>query len=397
MSSRPGAPHVPVDAASSDQDAGHLSRPTVGRAESSRRRARRRRRCPTPPTDTPEPDPAHADGTPRKSTDVVSAPPKRRRRRATSGGPVSADPDADAGLADHRPTRGRIRPRHDARRLAPRHPRGADGPSAPRPALPMDVGGGSSAGLGPPVQDVGPMPLVERGPAIDDALATFRRLMAEVGCTGCHPRLPGAVDALAAVHAVGTVVRWSSPRSTGRSPSGHAHGMPVSRRINVAGDVWAEAKAEPAAGALECDRVRGGPHSVTWRRRARRGDGLDRRGHRSHLGRPTWPPPAPMSSSRTSGSCPDRLAGAGIGVSGRGSGILWVVARASVVRQRQAARPTHRSTPYQSMRSRSVYAIVKTGGKQHKVAVGDELEVERGLGAVGASVSLPCRAPGRGR
>jgi len=36
-----------------------------------------------------------------------------------------------------------------------------------------------------------------------------------------------------------------------------------------------------------------------------------------------------------------------------------------------------------------VYAIVKTGGKQHKVAVGDTLEVERGLGAVGARVSLP--------
>lgn len=36
-----------------------------------------------------------------------------------------------------------------------------------------------------------------------------------------------------------------------------------------------------------------------------------------------------------------------------------------------------------------MYAIVKTGGKQHKVAVGDELEVERGLGAVGESVTLP--------
>ncbi len=35
-----------------------------------------------------------------------------------------------------------------------------------------------------------------------------------------------------------------------------------------------------------------------------------------------------------------------------------------------------------------MYAIVKTGGKQHKVAVGDELEVERGIGAVGDSVSL---------
>lgn len=36
-----------------------------------------------------------------------------------------------------------------------------------------------------------------------------------------------------------------------------------------------------------------------------------------------------------------------------------------------------------------MYAIVKTGGKQHKVAVGDLLEVERGLGAVGSSVELP--------
>ncbi len=36
-----------------------------------------------------------------------------------------------------------------------------------------------------------------------------------------------------------------------------------------------------------------------------------------------------------------------------------------------------------------MYAIVKTGGKQYKVAVGDELEVERGLGAVGDSVILP--------
>lgn len=36
-----------------------------------------------------------------------------------------------------------------------------------------------------------------------------------------------------------------------------------------------------------------------------------------------------------------------------------------------------------------MYAIVKSGGKQHKVAVGDTLEVERGLGAVGAQVLLP--------
>jgi len=36
-----------------------------------------------------------------------------------------------------------------------------------------------------------------------------------------------------------------------------------------------------------------------------------------------------------------------------------------------------------------VYAIVKSGGKQHKVAVGDTLEVERGIGSVGSSVELP--------
>jgi large subunit ribosomal protein L21 len=36
-----------------------------------------------------------------------------------------------------------------------------------------------------------------------------------------------------------------------------------------------------------------------------------------------------------------------------------------------------------------VYAIVKTGGKQYKVAVGDVVEVEKVLGAPGASVALP--------
>jgi large subunit ribosomal protein L21 len=40
-------------------------------------------------------------------------------------------------------------------------------------------------------------------------------------------------------------------------------------------------------------------------------------------------------------------------------------------------------------KEQDVYAIVKTGGKQHKVAVGDLLEVERGLGSVGTQVSLP--------
>ena len=34
-------------------------------------------------------------------------------------------------------------------------------------------------------------------------------------------------------------------------------------------------------------------------------------------------------------------------------------------------------------------AIVKTGGKQYKVAVGDVVEVEKVLGAPGAAVALP--------
>ena len=36
-----------------------------------------------------------------------------------------------------------------------------------------------------------------------------------------------------------------------------------------------------------------------------------------------------------------------------------------------------------------MYAIVKTGGKQYKVAVGDVLEVEKLVGAPGAAVALP--------
>ena len=36
-----------------------------------------------------------------------------------------------------------------------------------------------------------------------------------------------------------------------------------------------------------------------------------------------------------------------------------------------------------------MYAIVKTGGKQYKVAVGDVVEVEKVVGGVGASVPLP--------
>jgi len=36
-----------------------------------------------------------------------------------------------------------------------------------------------------------------------------------------------------------------------------------------------------------------------------------------------------------------------------------------------------------------VYAIVKTGGKQYKVAVGDTVEIEKLTGAAGANVTLP--------
>ena len=36
-----------------------------------------------------------------------------------------------------------------------------------------------------------------------------------------------------------------------------------------------------------------------------------------------------------------------------------------------------------------MYAIVKTGGKQYKVAVGDTVEVEKLTGAAGATLTLP--------
>jgi len=49
-----------------------------------------------------------------------------------------------------------------------------------------------------------------------------------------------------------------------------------------------------------------------------------------------------------------------------------------------------RTPPNQTVReSRSgVYAIVRSGGRQHKVAVGDVLEVDRLVDAVGSSISL---------
>ncbi len=36
-----------------------------------------------------------------------------------------------------------------------------------------------------------------------------------------------------------------------------------------------------------------------------------------------------------------------------------------------------------------MYAIVKTGGKQHKVAVGDVVQVEKLAGAAGGTLTLP--------
>jgi len=41
------------------------------------------------------------------------------------------------------------------------------------------------------------------------------------------------------------------------------------------------------------------------------------------------------------------------------------------------------------VRSCFVYAIVKTGGKQYRVAVGDVVEVEKLVGETGAAVSFP--------
>jgi large subunit ribosomal protein L21 len=49
----------------------------------------------------------------------------------------------------------------------------------------------------------------------------------------------------------------------------------------------------------------------------------------------------------------------------------------------------HTTQIRQQVESRSgVYAIVRTGGRQHKVAVGDVLEIDRLDDAVGSSISL---------
>lgn len=45
--------------------------------------------------------------------------------------------------------------------------------------------------------------------------------------------------------------------------------------------------------------------------------------------------------------------------------------------------------PFYHAQGAAVYAVVKSGGKQHKVAVGDELVVEQGIGAVGDTITLP--------
>jgi large subunit ribosomal protein L21 len=42
-----------------------------------------------------------------------------------------------------------------------------------------------------------------------------------------------------------------------------------------------------------------------------------------------------------------------------------------------------------AVRSFAVYAIVRSGGRQHKVAVGDVVEVNRVVGAPGDAVTLP--------
>jgi large subunit ribosomal protein L21 len=51
----------------------------------------------------------------------------------------------------------------------------------------------------------------------------------------------------------------------------------------------------------------------------------------------------------------------------------------------------HRRAIQQQNESRgvAVYAVVRTGGKQHKVAVGDVVDVEKLLDATGETVTLP--------
>lgn len=94
--------------------------------------------------------------------------------------------------------------------------------------------------LGPPIQGV----LAEwfAPDEVDDAVATFRRHMAEVGVTGVTP-LGGAAAAVAAVHAAGlkVVVVTSKIEPLAVATLRNA-GLSVDA---VFGGVWAERKSEP--------------------------------------------------------------------------------------------------------------------------------------------------------
>src|SRR2546421_8786183 len=54
----------------------------------------------------------------------------------------------------------------------------------------------------------------------------------------------------------------------------------------------------------------------------------------------------------------------------------------------EGCRPPRSIRPQQDRSPRPMYAIVKTGGKQYKVAEGDVIEVEKLVGAPGDAVSL---------
>jgi large subunit ribosomal protein L21 len=48
-----------------------------------------------------------------------------------------------------------------------------------------------------------------------------------------------------------------------------------------------------------------------------------------------------------------------------------------------------RNSHFATVRSPAVYAIVRSGGRQHKVAVGDVVEVDRVVGEPGSTLALP--------